>query len=355
MVGKAAMKQFALIVGLMAGLTLLTALSSESQSQESLNTALFAALRNNDAALALSLLKRGADVDAGNNGNHLLHGREPPNKENTCPTPLLEIFAWHKPSVPLNAPEGRMPENLLLLKTMLRKGANVNVQDKYGLTPLMLACLVKYSRSARLLVDHGADIQARDIGGATALIYAARSGNYQSVRFLIGRGADVNAKDNDGRTALVEAAEYPDERSIRFLVEKGADVHVRGKFGMTVLIAAEDNHLNSKIIRLLVNKRVEVNARDGRHYTALWLAVGEYQADTVGFLLDHGADVNAQDKNGDNVLMRAVQCNDIVSARLLLARGADVNVRDHQGKTALDYAEKNVPIATLLKQAGAKE
>jgi hypothetical protein len=56
-------------------------------------------------------------------------------------------------------------------RVLLQLKADVNrpVQDKTGLTPLMLACISGWSEMAKLLVDHGADVNAKSADGITAL------------------------------------------------------------------------------------------------------------------------------------------------------------------------------------------
>ena len=55
-------------------------------------------------------------------------------------------------------------------------------------------------------------------------------------------------------------------------------------------------------------------------------------------LLDKGVDVNAKDQYGQIALITAAQEGQFGAVRLLLERGADVNARDHRSWTALMYA-----------------
>jgi ankyrin repeat protein len=60
------------------------------------------------------------------------------------------------------------------------------------------------------LIDAGADVNVRNVGGMTPLMAAAKGGHLDTVRILLAQGANVNAKDNDGQTALMHA--YSEER-----------------------------------------------------------------------------------------------------------------------------------------------
>lgn len=105
----------------------------------------------------------------------------------------------------------RVPEALLgtchkhqVKKTelLLKHGADPNVKDAQGLTPLMISLFGNWDRFIRPLVKYGADLNAVDNHGRTALIIAAKLNNIGAVRELLRCGADPYLKDNDGRTAM---------------------------------------------------------------------------------------------------------------------------------------------------------
>ena len=52
------------------------------------------------------------------------------------------------------------------------KGANVDVRDGLGETPLMWACGERLEAVARMLLSRGANVAARNVSGRTALSYA---------------------------------------------------------------------------------------------------------------------------------------------------------------------------------------
>lgn len=124
-------------------------------------------------------------------------------------------------------------------KAAIDAGADVNVRDSSGITPLMLAAkghrpnekspeATDHPDVVRLLLANGANVNATADSGFQALFWAARYGHAEVVKVLIESGADVNAKDKDGMTAMkwattnrsVSPAHY--DRVISLLNKAGA-------------------------------------------------------------------------------------------------------------------------------------
>lgn len=80
-------------------------------------------------------------------------------------------------------------------------GANVNSQERYGMTALMIAISAKLPSVAEYLLEKGADPNVSDPDGRTALIIAASSGDGKMCRYLLEKNADVNLVDNHGWSA----------------------------------------------------------------------------------------------------------------------------------------------------------
>ena len=67
-------------------------------------------------------------------------------------------------------------DDVELAKILLQRGAKAAVENRYGVTPLYLACLNGNPRLVEELLRAGADPNTARAGGETALMTAARTG-----------------------------------------------------------------------------------------------------------------------------------------------------------------------------------
>ena len=111
---------------------------------------------------------------------------------------------------------------------------------------------------------------------------------------------------------------------VRLLLDKGVDVNARGKeFSNALQAASSSGH--AEIVRLLLDKGADVNAQSGKCGNGLQAASDGGHAEIVRLLLDKGADVNVQSQQYGNALQAASDGGHAEIVRLLLDKGADVN------------------------------
>lgn len=89
-----------------------------------------------------------------------------------------------------------------MVQTALRWGADVDLPDKEGRTPLMHAAVHDKPQILEILLDNGADADRRiPVLGYTALHLASIAGASHAVDCLVHKGAETNYLTFDGKTA----------------------------------------------------------------------------------------------------------------------------------------------------------
>ena len=114
-------------------------------------------------------------------------------------------------------------ENASVVEVLLKNGANVDVKDSVGNTPLLNA--ISFSGSSpkitTFLIEHGADVHVVDTDKKTCLHLAMENDNDKLVVTLLKCGVSVRAEDKNGWTPLHEAAYYGSGKSAKVLVDSG--------------------------------------------------------------------------------------------------------------------------------------
>lgn len=121
----------------------------------------------------------------------------------------------------------------------VNSGFDLNIRDRYGKTPLLIATELGYNTIAECLLQYGADPNAVDIRqGLSALMIASQVGNRQLVNTLIEYKANVNALSHWGCSPLSLAMGNNLTNITRILLKAGADVCLINQNGDTPLSMA---------------------------------------------------------------------------------------------------------------------
>jgi ankyrin repeat protein len=254
-------------------------------------------------------------------------------------------------------------DNALMAEFLLDNGADPNLSDGWGNTPLKHAATIGSLPLVKLLVAKGANIgYRRNPGGRSAIFDAMLRANLPMVEFLIQNGEDPKIKDSNGMDLLMVASNTANIDGVKYLIEKGVNLHNRTRFGTTAmhLAAGHDSAAGLSVLSYLIGMGGDISARDERGETPLMVAANHGAVGAARILLEKGASVNEKNEEGLAPMhfaargVRLEKKNEIVS--LLLARGAYVNAADNEGCTPLMVASKypEVQLIELLINHGAQ-
>ena len=222
----------------------------------------------------------------------------------------------------------------------------------------MLIGAVQFGDAAavRDLIRLGAPA-ARDSQGP--LERAAARGDFEMVRALF--ASPTRWSKNELTEALVAIADYGSDDIVRTLVQRGADVNARGPAQQSVLALAAQAGVPAPVASL-VQAGADVKATDqwgqtALHKTELYnpeLNIESEFADrgaVVDVLVDAGIGVDARSHWQQTPLIGNRRGHEGVAAALI-AHGADVNAQDSDGSTPL-MTNGNPKVTEMLLAAGA--
>jgi ankyrin repeat protein len=237
-------------------------------------------------------------------------------------------------------------DDLPRVESLIRGGANVNAGNDLGATPLWLAAQNGSEPIVKALLSAGANPNAALLSGETPVMVAARAGKTAVVELLLGKDANVNARGARQQTALMWAVAQKHPDVVKALLAHGADLSLRSETWSQVMAVPPHGYLpyNKSIpaggetallfaaragdlesARLLVKAGANVNDADAWGVSAVTLAAHSGFAELVDFLLEKGADPNAM-KAGFAPLHEAIMRRDEHMVASLLAHGANANL-----------------------------
>jgi ankyrin repeat protein len=271
----------------------------------------FAAQSNSNVDVLKYLVAKGADVNAKNGeGATLLHFAAQCNSN----IDVLEYLIEKGANVNAKNKDGETPlhfaaqcnSNVDVLKYLVENGADVNAKNDLGWTPLHFAAYNFDDDVLKYLIENGADINAKDVCDTTPLHFAAQyNSNVDVLKYLIENGADINAKDYEGKTPL-DVADTEEKKQI--LINAGATTVYHPSVGpqitpkINIFKAVKRNDLTTVKQLLQINPYlVHDKNKYGKtplHYAARYNS----NVDVLKYLIEKGADINAKDYNGKTPL-----------------------------------------------------
>lgn len=104
---------------------------------------------------------------------------------------------------------------------LIKAGASINSPSNNALhaAPIQSAAAAGYVKIVMLLLNHGADPNVREQGGNTPLHAATQNGDMQMIRSLLFNGADLTIANKQGKIAMDLAVEAGHADAIGLLKE----------------------------------------------------------------------------------------------------------------------------------------
>ncbi len=254
--------------------------------------------------------------------------------------------------------------------TLLKQGADPNLQAFAGFPPLKIAISSNRGEKVAELLSSGAELNLEE--GNNIIMNALSSGKYNALASLSNYVKAKNIPFTLPANYFAEALmDNQTEIAIAVAPLTPPDVlNTPNNFGVLPLVQAAFTN-NFKLMDALIASGADLELRDQNYRTPLLAYLqevyiaqieGNYPlgketqiTETVKHFLDKGADRTAKDFSGEDIMFYAVTSNDMPLIDLLVnTYKHDMNTRNNQGETPLFTAAQNHPeMVPVLLQKGA--
>lgn len=233
-----------------------------------------------------------------------------------------------------------------IFKRIINSGANVNIQNKHGFTPLSLAALAGAQAIVRLLLgEEDIDLNLASARWGGPLQIAARDSNLEVLNMLVKAGADPNRSGNSFcygtplQMACMERKPQCGKEMVEYLLENGADVAARGGSLGSALSAAAFRG-SPELLSLLLDRGASTNVFDKIDRMPIHFSTRDY--DRFQLVLKAGGNIKAKDKMGRTVLHWAAMGGQPRVIEYILAElgSTIVDEPDLDGWTSLMWAAR---------------
>ncbi len=262
------------------------------------------------------------------------------------------LLSGSQTNVNIQSKTGETPlcytDSPVIASCLLARRANPNKGDKAGNTPLHRAILTENWELADILLQKGADINIENDDGFTPINVAQ---SVEAVQYLLDHGADPTRSDEGGNTILHKAAMNGDCAMIKALLSsRKIDVNVVNENGNTPL----NFTCSAEAAKLLLSHLANPTLADEENNTPLHHAAEIEDIELMSILLaDRRVDVNAQNDDGQTSLHVGLSgfMNPVETAQLLLKHGANASLRNADGLSAFQLAaDKGIDLTALTDE-----
>ena len=269
-----------------------------------------------------------------------------------------------------------LSDKIDVIDCLIELNADLDVKDKYGKTPMMVACISgKFDFFETVVTD--SKIDSVDNWGNTALMIASKNRHHKIAKYLLEIGADKLIKNKKNQIPVYWAVENNDLEMAKLFL-KSPVKYATSEIELLAISCSKligDDQVNDQnkitnenifnLVKLLIDGGVNINAQDEQGCAVLFYIARKCESSAaINVLLNYGADPNLVDLKGKTALIDFVSnfsgAESATSSKifqlLVNAKSVDLNAQDKDGNTVAHYiASKNLFIMfEILLETGAR-
>ncbi|KAM6980516.1 ankyrin repeat and EF-hand domain-containing protein 1 [Aplochiton taeniatus] len=240
-----------------------------------------------------------------------------------------------------------------MVRFLISLGANPNVQDKKGRTPVILAAQLGHDNMMALLAMNDANMNVVDNEGQGVLFYciSPTKRHQRCLQVALKGKANVNNVSSSGKPVFLLACEHAQdcESMCLSILERGADPTATDEAtGRTALMgAAKAGALD--LVRAILLRGANSDALDKNRMHAAHMAAQGGFFEVLVLLSAYSADLSVVDKDGNTPLSYAAAGGFSDCCRFLSQRGCNSKLKNVEGLIPRQMAKDKVTIKELKK------
>ncbi|KAM3860927.1 ankyrin repeat and EF-hand domain-containing protein 1-like [Diretmus argenteus] len=243
---------------------------------------------------------------------------------------------------------------------LLSQGAQPNIQDKRGRTPVMLAAEQGHDAMVELLAKNHADLRLLDTEGKGVLFYCIHPSERHArcLQVALHYQADVNNVSVEGipvfQLMCEMCVEYQDfTPGCLSMLDRGADPNATNqRSGVTVLMEAVKGE-SLPLVRAILQRGGNPNVLDRKRLNVVHYAAKGGFFEILLLLSAYSADMGVRSEKGDTPLHYAAATGNVNCCKFLAQRGCNPRLRNLEGLLPRQFAKDSghKKAAKILRRA----
>ncbi|MDH5464245.1 MAG: ankyrin repeat domain-containing protein [Thiovulaceae bacterium] len=258
-------------------------------------------------------------------------------------------------------------DNLEILKYLVEAGGDLDLKNRAGDTPLVIALKHKRVEIAEWIIDQGisskhnakalfytihhgdtnATLKMLDQGigvkqtnkeGLTSLLWALKHKRFETAKALIEEGAFINKEDNLGETALFKVIRLHEPELLKMLLVRGAKINFYNKEGVTPLYKSVET-ANYKAFKMLIDSGATLEENEIEK-SEIYLAVDRGLTRFYFYLKNRTPMAYYKDSQGNRLIHIAAKKDRLDILRMMLFNRVNTEYTNDKGETPLHVAAK---------------
>lgn len=245
-------------------------------------------------------------------------------------------------------------ENVKMIPFLVRFGACVDATSKAGVTPLHLAAKCRNHKVHKRLLEFAPEVLMMDDNQDTPIHVSAFRNCPDTIQAILNVAEDVLDYQNHAHeTPLAIACRNNNFESVKVIVEEGASqmsIDIKQRDAVHIAATLRDTKIIEYLIKFdhtVVHSKCIKKSATPLHY-----ACKAGNSATITLLLAAGAKIDKKDKHGRTPLCYATKKHQVLAVDTLLKNGANVLFCDNDGKTTIDYINYSVEILRVFLNHG---